>query len=51
MRVTVDGKGGYIMVRFDGPKYPLPCHPTWRVVYHTPEGDKAFGLDQPNTQE
>jgi hypothetical protein len=41
LRVTVDGKPGvitrakgqYIMVRFDGRKFPLPCHPTWRVDY------------------
>lgn len=53
MLVTVDGqagvitsgKGGYIMVRFNGSKHPLPCHPTWRVVYHTSEGDKAFGTN------
>ena len=45
VRVTVDGrpgvitsgKGGYVMVRFDGQKRPLPCHPTWRVEYHTRE--------------
>ena len=42
VRVTVDGrpgvitsgKGGYVMVRFDGTRRPLPCHPTWRVEYH-----------------
>lgn len=53
LRVTVDGvggritsgKGGYVMVRFDGAKHPLPCHPTWRVTYHTPEGDKVFGKE------
>lgn len=41
MRVKVDGKpgrivsvrGGYIRVLFDGGKFPLPCHPTWRFEY------------------
>ena len=41
MRVVVDGKAGkitsakhgYIMVRFDGQKHSMPCHPTWRVEY------------------
>jgi hypothetical protein len=41
LRVTVDGKpgritrgrGGYIMVRFDGMKFSRACHPTWRVDY------------------
>lgn len=43
MRVTVNGKpgritssrGGYIRVLFDGARFPVPCHPTWRVTYHT----------------
>lgn len=44
MRVVVDGKPGritsargmYIFVRFDeGPRWSLPCHPTWRVKYET----------------
>lgn len=43
MRVTVDGKPGRIVrfpyaslgVRFDGEKFTTPCHPTWRVDYHT----------------
>lgn len=41
MKVNVDGtagviisaKRGYIMVRFDGHRMALPCHPTWRVEY------------------
>lgn len=43
MRVKVNGKlgtitsnrrKGYIFVRFNWcPKRPLPCHPTWRVMY------------------
>jgi hypothetical protein len=41
MHVIVDGKpgritsakGGYIMVRFDGQPFSLPCHPTWHVDY------------------
>lgn len=40
-RVVVDGKPGVItsfrgaslMVRLDGDKRPVPCHPTWRVEY------------------
>lgn len=43
-RIT-SGKGGYIMVRFDGVKFSVPCHPTWRVTYHTDDGDKVFGKD------
>lgn len=58
MPVTVDGKkgritsgkGSHIMVRFDGVKFSVPCHPTWRVVYHTPEGDKPFGRDSQPTE-
>lgn len=54
LRVTVDGQGGritsgkgsYIMVRFDGVKFSIPCHPTWRVTYHTEDGDKVFGDDR-----
>lgn len=42
MRVTVNGKpgviasfrGAYIMVRFDGAKHSVPCHPQWEVQYH-----------------
>ncbi len=53
MIVTVDGikgritsgKGSYIMVRFEGTKNTMPCHPTWRVTYHTADGDKSFGKD------
>lgn len=52
LRVTVGGKpgaitsvrGAYIMVRFDGHKHPLPCHPTWRVVYHTAGGDHTTSM-------
>lgn len=41
MKVKVDGEAGvitsanhvFIMVRFDGKKHALPCHPTWRVEY------------------
>jgi hypothetical protein len=41
LRVTVDGrpgvitrgKGGYVMVRFDGLNHSRPCHPTWRFDY------------------
>jgi hypothetical protein len=51
LRVTVDGKAGritsgrgaHIMVRFDGASHSLPCHPTWRVTYHTPAGDVMHG--------
>ena len=40
-RITVDGRTGrvtsfrgmYLMVRFDGRKFSLPCHPMWRVDY------------------
>lgn len=40
-RVTVDGrpgvitsfKAGKIRVRFDGLRYSMPAHPTWRVHY------------------
>jgi len=40
-RVSVDGqlgvitafKDGKIRVRFDGLRYSLPVHPTWRVRY------------------
>lgn len=39
MRVTVDGKPGtvvgvkncYIRVKFDDRKFPVNCHPTWKV--------------------
>lgn len=52
MRVTVDGRPGVITsahglnirVRFDGHLHSVPCHPKWRVIYHTPEGDIAFGM-------
>lgn len=49
VRVTIDGepgrilsaRGPYLMVLFDGDRRPLPCHPTWRVVYHAePEPKK-----------
>lgn len=51
MRVTIDGqggritsgRGGCIMVRFDGVKFSIPAHPTWKVTYHTPTGDVVFG--------
>lgn len=54
LRVTVDGQGGritsgkgsYIMVRFDGVKFSIPAHPTWRLVYHTVDGDRVFGDDR-----
>lgn len=47
LRVVVDGKAGiitrasqgYVYVRFDGSKFSLPCHPTWRVNY-APEAPK-----------
>ncbi|HEU6452881.1 MAG TPA: hypothetical protein VFT57_15800 [Gemmatimonadaceae bacterium] len=47
VRVTVDGKPGritrgqghYIRIRFDGERYSRPCHPTWRVDYHTTGGE------------
>jgi len=43
-RVTVEGKpgtivredpgqGNHLMVRFDGDKHAMPCHPTWEVDY------------------
>ena len=60
MRVTVDGRDGvitgfhgqYILVRFRGGHGSLvstTCHPTWRVTYHTPDGDKSFGVDSHGT--
>lgn len=53
MRVTVNGRPGvitsfpeqYIAVRFDGNTHAALCHPTWRVIYHTPEGDKPHGMN------
>jgi hypothetical protein len=43
MRVTVDGRPGVITsfrqgklrVRFDGMRFSIPAHPTWRVDYDT----------------
>lgn len=51
MRVTCDGKpgtlttgdGAHIRVRLDGEKHSGNYHPTWRVTYHTPEGDVTYG--------
>ena len=47
MLVTVAGKPGritsskhgYIMVRFDGDRRSIPCHPTWCVEYLTTESE------------
>ena len=51
MRVTCDGKpgtltcgdGAHIRVRLDGENRSEKWHPTWRVTYHTPEGDVSYG--------
>ena len=53
MRVTMDGKpgritsgrGGYVMVLFDGERHPQPCHPWWRMTYHTTAGDVRVCFD------
>ena len=26
-------KNGYLMIRLDGDKHPLPFHPTWKLTY------------------
>lgn len=49
MRVTVDGKPGVItgnkgdslLVRFDGYKWSMRCHPWWRVTYFLADGSKV----------
>lgn len=56
MRVTVDGDLGKILgfdqcdrlqVEFaNGDR--VSAHPTWRVVYHTPDGDVEFGMENSN---
>lgn len=53
MRVEVDGASGRIygfgsglMVAFDDGGV-APVHPTWRVVYHTSGGPKAYGMPVP----
>lgn len=47
MRVEVDGKPGAIVghnysanfdVLFDGERYPMNCHPTWRMRYFADDG-------------
>lgn len=52
MRVTVyngqqgritSGAGHYIRVRLDGENWSRHFHPTWRMTYHTPDGDVTFG--------
>jgi hypothetical protein len=58
MKVEVDGKsgvitsthGGYLMVRLDGQKYRITCHPRWRFTYIHPDGRReSFGDDgKPN---
>jgi hypothetical protein len=31
---TITGaSGGHILVKFDGHKDSLPCHPTWKIEY------------------
>jgi hypothetical protein len=37
--VITSGKGAYIRIRLDGEKRAGLYHPTWQIVYHTPEGD------------
>lgn len=41
VNVKMDGKKGvikgvqgpHVLVLFDDEKYPLPCHPTWKMEY------------------
>lgn len=43
--VELDGKKGivhsargpHVMVKFEGDKFPKPCHPTWNMKYFTPD--------------
>jgi hypothetical protein len=51
VRVTCNGKPGtitgfvgqYLAVKIDGEPRATPWHPTWRVTYHTPDGDYVTG--------
>lgn len=54
VRITCDGESGtitasngaHLIVRPDNAKYKNSrwyCHPTWRMTYHLPSGDVAYG--------